>query len=172
LVGKSASGKTTVEKLLCDGYGYNRIISYTTRPQRSNEENGVDYHFTTEVEFQRLLDNGFFAEHSMYRGYNYGIGKDDCTSGKVVVSNPHGLRQFKEIFPSSVTSFYLKVSKWRRLARFVKRGDAILESFRRIVSDENVFKNAEEECDHVIECDGMQPCTIAELIHSKKGALS
>ena len=34
LVGESASGKSSIEKCLVEDYGYNKIISYTTRPPR------------------------------------------------------------------------------------------------------------------------------------------
>jgi len=170
-VGESASGKSTTEKVLCRDYGYKRIVSYTTRPQRFNEADGVDYYFITDEEFKRLLDADFFAEQSTYRGCHYGISKEDCTSGKVVVTNPHGLEQLNKIFPSLVTSFYLRVGKRKRLIRLVKRGDKILECFRRIISDQKVFQNAAGECSHVIECSDMQPSTIAKIIHTKTGGL-
>ena len=43
LVGESASGKSSIEKYLVDNYGYNKIISYTTREPREGDVDGVDY---------------------------------------------------------------------------------------------------------------------------------
>ena len=45
LCGESASGKSTIEKILCKEYGYKKVTSYTTRSPRVGEKDGVDYHF-------------------------------------------------------------------------------------------------------------------------------
>ena len=44
LIGRSGTGKSTIEKQL-EKLGYTRIISNTTRPIRENEQNHKDYHF-------------------------------------------------------------------------------------------------------------------------------
>ena len=45
LIGESASGKSSIERCLVEDYGYNKIVSYTTRPPRAGEVDGIDYHF-------------------------------------------------------------------------------------------------------------------------------
>ena len=42
LLGASASGKSTIERRLADNYGFEKIVSYTTRPKRHDEINGRD----------------------------------------------------------------------------------------------------------------------------------
>ncbi len=42
LVGASGSGKSTIENILSEKYGYEKIVSYTTRKQRKGETNGKD----------------------------------------------------------------------------------------------------------------------------------
>ena len=165
IVGESASGKTAVEKVLSNVYSYRRIVSYTTRPQRRHEQNGVDYHFIPEEEFERLLNDNYFVEHSKYRDWHYGICEEDCESGDIIVANPHGLRQLKRIYPGSVKSFYINTSEKKRLIRLLERGDDILECFKRVISDQGVFQNMEEECDYIINCDDDPPEIIAGLIH-------
>ena len=54
LVGKSCSGKDTIARELVK-LGYERILTYTTRPQRPSELDGVDYHFITENEFKDMI---------------------------------------------------------------------------------------------------------------------
>ena len=51
LIGESANGKSTTEKVLNAKYHYNRTISYTTREPRMGEKDGVDYHFITKDDF-------------------------------------------------------------------------------------------------------------------------
>ena len=61
LVGKSCSGKDTVARELVK-LGYEKILTYTTRPQRPSELDGVDYHFITENEFKDMIKNKEFQE--------------------------------------------------------------------------------------------------------------
>ena len=54
IVGESASGKSTVEKILNEKYGMRKVVSYTTRPPRDTEVNGVDYNFISMNDFLDL----------------------------------------------------------------------------------------------------------------------
>src|SRR5207248_10494659 len=58
--GPSGVGKTTVvDRLLAtSGLRLRRAVTRTTRPPRSGEVDGVSYHFWTEDEFRRALDDG------------------------------------------------------------------------------------------------------------------
>ena len=39
LIGESGSGKDTIVNYMCNRYGYTKVISNTTRPMRTNDEN-------------------------------------------------------------------------------------------------------------------------------------
>ena len=53
----SGAGKTTLVKRLCDDWSFIKpSISYTTRKKRATEEDGVDYHFITEKEFNKKVE--------------------------------------------------------------------------------------------------------------------
>ncbi len=68
LMGKSSTGKDTIYKRLLDEMSQrlHRIVPYTTRPIRLKEKNGVEYFFTDEVGFARLLESGRVIEHRAY----------------------------------------------------------------------------------------------------------
>ena len=68
LMGKSSSGKDTIfRELLQEGtLGLRTIVPYTTRPIRTGETDGVDYHFTNEEGFQNLLEEGKIIEERAY----------------------------------------------------------------------------------------------------------
>ena len=68
LMGKSSSGKDTIfRELLQEGtLGLRTIVPYTTRPIRTGEKEGVDYHYTDEAGFQRLLEEGKIIEERAY----------------------------------------------------------------------------------------------------------
>lgn len=153
LVGESASGKSSIERYLVDNYGYNKIVSYTTRQPRDGEVNGVDYHFITRSQFRRLKEQGFFAETATYNDWYYGVAKRDCTDDKVAVLTPHGLRQISKIKDINVISFYINVPRRDRLIKILQRGDSIEESYRRNLSDVGMFDGIKDEVDFIINND-------------------
>ena len=59
-MGKSASGKDTVFSRLIDdkNLSLERMVPYTTRPMRSGETDGVEYHFTDIDGLKSLRDDG------------------------------------------------------------------------------------------------------------------
>lgn len=162
LVGESASGKSSIERHLVDAYGYNKIVSYTTRQPREKEIDGVDYHFITVEEFESLKEQGFFAETAVYNNWNYGVAKEDCTDDKVAVLTPHGLRQISKIKDINVFSFYINVPRRDRLIKILQRGDDIEEAYRRSVSDVGQFDGIEDEVDYIVNNEGYRK-SIAEM---------
>lgn len=145
LVGESASGKSSIEKYLVDNYKYKKVITYTTRPPRDGEIDGVDYHFVSDEEFRKLKDKLFFVETAVYRGWYYGTAKEDCTDDKIIVLTPHGLRQIKNIKDINVISFYINVPRRDRLIKILQRGDDIEEAYRRSLSDVGQFDGITDE---------------------------
>ena len=71
LMGKSSSGKDTIYKKLLtqDKVKLCNIVPYTTRPIRAQEREGVEYHFTDEEGYQRLLEAGSVIESRAYHTY-------------------------------------------------------------------------------------------------------
>ena len=60
LIGKSATGKDTILRELRDEYGYEPIISITSRPMRENEKDHVDYIFVSSEIFKAMIQIGCF----------------------------------------------------------------------------------------------------------------
>ena len=146
LVGGSASGKSTIEKILCEKYGYKKIVSYTTRSPREGEIDGVDYHYISKEEFLKKAQSGFFAEIGVYNGWYYGSAVEDCTNDKVAVLTPHGMRQLKTKSDIDVTSIYIKVPRRDRLIKILQRKDDIEEAKRRLLENKSfVYKAINEK---------------------------
>lgn len=74
IMGKSSSGKDTIYKRLLNNQALqlSKIVSYTTRPIRVGEHEGVEYHFTTEEELHRLQASGKVIECRAYNTF-YGV---------------------------------------------------------------------------------------------------
>ena len=68
LMGKSSTGKDTIfkELLKAGTVALKTIVPYTTRPIRAGEQDGVEYFFTDEEGFQRLLGSGKMIEERAY----------------------------------------------------------------------------------------------------------
>ena len=67
----SGVGKTTLTKKIQQKYQSFKIsVSHTTRSPRSNEVDGVDYHFVTKEIFEKLVKEKKFYEHAkIYENY-------------------------------------------------------------------------------------------------------
>ncbi|PED64036.1 guanylate kinase/L-type calcium channel region [Priestia megaterium] len=151
LVGKTCSGKDTALKYLLK-LGYKTIITYTSRPIREHEVDGVDYNFLEEKEFKELLNK--FVAVRVFNDWYYGIDpKDiDAEEDQIIIIDPQGYRDLVETFGDHhITALYLDVPLEIRLLRGLNRKDKVDELFRRLQADEKDFIGLEEEVDYVIK---------------------
>jgi guanylate kinase len=117
---------------------------------RVKETDHIDYHFIHHDLFQDMLKGRIFAEHTLYNGWYYGIAKSDCIDNAVAVVEPVGFRQLKRLDYLNVLSFYIKVDERERVVRMMERGDNVMESFRRIISDQGSFNGIDREVDFIV----------------------
>ena len=161
LLGASGSGKSTIENELAIHHGFKKIISYTTRKPRENEENGKDYFFIDNGTFEEVLSRKLFAEYDEYsQNRLYGTLKSDYVNGenKVVVLTPNGLRQLKKNCPNEdIFTVLVEASLGTRVKRYIDRCgvdkfnfDDAGEIFERINRDFGMFLGLEKEVDLVV----------------------
>lgn len=127
----SGTGKTTViKKLLEQDSNLKFSVSVTTRERRQGEVDGVDYHYVTDEEYNKLLEQDAFYEcvDSQY-GSRYGTLRSEVDGflnvGQDVVFDMDwvGLRQMKEKAPKDVVSIYMLPPSIKVLReRLEKRG--------------------------------------------------
>ena len=73
----SGVGKTTLTKKIQQKYQNFKIsVSHTTRSPRSNEVDGVDYHFVTKEKFKDLINDKKFYEYAKIFENYYGTVKE------------------------------------------------------------------------------------------------
>ncbi len=69
----SGAGKTSLCKEIIDFFpGLRHSVSYTTRPARAGEKEGIDYHFVSSRVFDEMVSAGAFAEWAEVHGNRYG----------------------------------------------------------------------------------------------------
>ena len=157
LLGKTCAGKDTFVRELINK-GYRNVASYTTRPMRDGEVDGVTYKFISKDDFLDLKENGFFAETTSYNvatgeTWYYGISIEDLSNAdekSVVILNPEGLKKVKQIEGLNIISFYIDVKKSIIKKRLRKRGDNRKEARRRLQADKKDFKEIENEVNYTI----------------------
>ena len=175
LVGKTASGKTTVANELCKYHGYKSIITYTTRPMRENEIQDVDYHFISDEQFNKMVENNEFTEYKRYNTahgiWSYGSVitseqelSDDCY---VIILTPQGLRDLSKKM-SRYIAFYLNVSLELQLERLKKRGDEEQQIIKRLQNDAKDFENVFDIVDYNFYTDVLSssPQRVANMIRN------
>ena len=167
LVGASATGKSTVERILQEDYGHNRCVSITTRPMRDYERDGVDYHFLTVADIDQLEEEGLLAERTCFNGWHYGLTVAEVEDGGVVVIEPNGLRQIIEkVGRENVFVVYLTYPDKERLIRsLVARNDNdVDEVIRRFQADKKDMQGMEDVADIIIR--NVESHKTAKMIHA------
>lgn len=162
LLGASGSGKSTIENELAVHYGFEKIVSCTTRNPREGETNGKDYYFVDNDTFNEVLNRGLFAEYDEYsQNRLYGTLKSDYVDGvdKVVVLTPNGLRQLKKNCNyDHIFTVFVRSSLGTRIKRYIDRVgvdkfnyDDKNEISSRVERDFSMFLGLEKEVDLVVD---------------------
>lgn len=131
LMGKSASGKDTLYKRLREMFpGLGTIILYTTRPMRSGETDGVEYHFTSEDQLLAFQQQGKMIELRTYQTvsgpWSYATvddGQIDLESRDyLMIGTLESYRRLRDYFGSQVmVPLYVYLDDGLRLMRAVTR---------------------------------------------------
>lgn len=95
ITGLSGAGKDTVARMLSDLGGYKVICSYTTRPKREGEIDGVEHHFVEKCDVPH--DN--MLAYTQYGGYEYWTTVEQVGDKAIYVIDEDGLKSLYEKFP-------------------------------------------------------------------------
>lgn len=156
LIGKTASGKDTIAKELVNKYGYKRIVTYTTRPIRDGEKEGVNYYYISKDEFLRMIDNDDFAEWKKYKtvdgDWYYGVALKDLDQSKksILIVTPDGYKDIIDTLGYRPKSIYIYANSETIIKRLSQRGDSREEALRRIHSDNKDFKDVALLVDKIV----------------------
>ncbi len=123
LSGPSAVGKSTVVARLRAEYPQIwQSVSVTTRPPRSGERDGREYHFISEPEFEAMAARGDLLESARYVGYRYGTPRapveEQLNRGvpALLEIDVAGARQVRAAVPAALLVF-LAPPSWEELER-------------------------------------------------------
>ena len=150
VMGKSATGKTTLVKDLVDNLSFvnvKELISTTSRPVRSGEIDGVHYNFKSKEYFIENKDNfcELISYNTVHGIWSYGIEKETILNAprfSIVIVTPKGCLKLKESLPDyNIIPILVHVADKERYNRLIERGDNSDEVKRRIKTDAKDFEN-------------------------------
>jgi guanylate kinase len=178
ITGPSGVGKgTLIAKLLEAVQELELSISATTRKPREGEEDGRDYHFLTEDEFQRRVEAGDFLEYATYSGNRYGTLRsaveDQLAGGRSVVLEieVQGANQVRQAMPEAVQIFIAPPDPQVLRKRLELRGTDSPKEIEKRLRRAEVELEAQVDFPHVVLNDDVQEAS-SELDRLVRNELS
>lgn len=166
-IGASASGKTEIVKILIRDYGFNKIITHTTRKKRINEIDGIDYHFLSLSEFFKRKEENYFIETEKYDGNYYGTAFKDTGINNVLIVDPNGANSIYDKGIKNAIYIYLETSESVRESRMEIRGDESIDIHQRVINDRHHFSiKSVKHIDHIIVTDSYTLEELAAMINT------
>lgn len=154
VMGKSASGKDTVfKRILQQLPQLKTVVPYTTRPIRTGETDGLEYHFTTEEELEDLKQAGRTIELRTYQTvfgpWSYSTVDDGQINleehNYLMIGTLESYRETRNYFgEEGVVPIYIEVEDGQRLTRALERereqtSPGYAELCRRFLADAGDF---------------------------------
>ena len=177
----SATGKTTVvEQLVQVLPGLRMSRSFTSRPARPGEEDGLDYNFISRDAFEAMIARDAFLEWADVFGNFYGTGKEETQSRLAageyldLVIDVQGARQVRERMPETVGIFMLPPSFEVLEQRLRKRSkDPEPEMLRRLEAARREV-SAVSSYDYVVVNDLLERCVgeLAGIVVAERAKLA
>lgn len=165
----SGCGKGTLlaEVLKNDSFYYS--VSATTRAPREGEVNGVNYHFTSKEDFEKLIASGGVLEYAQYCGNYYGTPRkaveDKLAEGRDVILEieVQGAMKIKQSCPEAVFVFILPPSVATLKERLEKRGTETADVIAKRVAEARGEIEKAYNYDYVIVNDDLD-AAVSEFI--------
>ena len=145
-IGKSAAGKDYFCKKDIKK-GFAPIVSYTTRPMRKGEVNGIDYNFVSFMKFTELILNKELIEYRSYETcvggkpdiWYYGTPKiKDFSKNYVVVVDIDGAKAILKEYPKECRIIYIEADEKIRTQRAKQRGSFDESEWKRRLADDDI----------------------------------
>jgi guanylate kinase len=161
----SGAGKSTLLSMMKQNdadIGY--PISHTTRQKRVNEENGKNYHFICESEFQQLKESGYFVESALIYGYHYGTSYESINKLLMLKSyvlleiDWQGARLIRERFENSTSIFIMPPNFLTLKERLLSRNLDSQASINKRLSEAKEDMEKWVEYDYAVVNDDLNAC--------------
>ena len=159
IVGESCSGKDTLTRLAIEMYPlYYRgsssrmkeVVSYTTRPMRKNETQGVEHIFISTEEAEKIKQNQTLLAYTKIKnpdfqgeGFEYFTTVNQLGEFNTYIIDPNGINSMNSLVYNGIVELciiYIKTPKIIRFLRSKKRGDDKIAYYKRINNEKKQFE--------------------------------
>jgi guanylate kinase len=135
IVGPGGSGKDFLRKKMVErGFVYG--VSFTSRPPREGEKEGIDYYYR-DINFFEVNED-IFLELQEFNEWKYGISKGEFSIKNLFILSPAGLKSLPKTFRDESFVIYLNPPEDTRVKRLQERNDAD-DVERRLIADQKDF---------------------------------
>lgn len=169
IVGETSSGKDTLVKLINKyskkNYGVNilnPIVSYTTRPKRKGERDGVEHYFITEKEAKKLLDTNTTLAYTKIedpksgkKGYEYFTLLETINNYNTYLIDPNGINNSNIKEYVDILVIYVHVPSFIRKFRAKKRSDYKTKYKARVENEKLQFDNFRKNKEYDIRIENL-----------------
>lgn len=143
IIGRSATGKSSIAREACKRLGSKLVKSYTTRPMRPNEDSETSDHIFIKPEDVERFQHDIVA-YTRINGYEYFVTSEILSQSDVYVIDPNGVESLIRNAGESYNFVQIYISTPYKIAlkRALERGDKNFEERR--ISENSQFKTYEE----------------------------
>ncbi len=159
----SGAGKTSIAQALVEGSeDVVFSVSATTRPARSHEVDGVDYHFISETDFRAMIEADEFVEWAEVHGHLYGTSRQALQAalddGRFLILDidVQGAMQMRERVPDVVLVFVLPPSADALVERLTERGTEGEDTVARRIENARGELEQASQFDYVVVNDDLE----------------
>ena len=147
IMAESAAGKDRVTNTLCQRNNLKQLISYTTRPRRTNE--GDTHIFVDNDTYKQMKDDNAIAAYTYINNAHYWSTIDQLYEADIYVIDPLGVESLKAMnLPNlRIITVYLNVPEDIRKERAKTRGDDMTVYRNRCMSEREQFRNMKRNMD-------------------------
>ncbi|MCH5264312.1 MAG: guanylate kinase [Lachnospiraceae bacterium] len=185
-MGKSASGKDTLYRTTMERHPeLQAVVSYTTRPIRAGEKEGVEYHFVSVREMKQMEKEGRIVECRCYQTvkgpwyyFTAADGQIDFEKGDFcLISTLEGYGKIRDFYGRDrVVPVYIEVEDFTRMQRSLERErqqemPCVAEVCRRFLADEEDFSREKLEAAGIGAKEHIKNETISEALCQIEGIL-
>ena len=152
IVGETCSGKDAIVKALCNNLNLKAVVSYTNRPMRAIETDGVEHYFLSRKEFNKLKKDkdNIVAYTRIYKpknkldeiltkvfpflyskkGYEYLATKSELEKSDLYIIDPKGINYLMKKHPEiDFAIIYIHANVETRIKRFVENRSENIDIF-------------------------------------------
>jgi guanylate kinase len=159
----SGAGKTSLVKALVETVPDIKVsVSYTTRPKRTGEVHGVNYHFVSRDAFVEKIQSGDFLEYAEVFGNLYGTSQSwvesqlDSGDDIILEIDWQGAQQVRHLMPASRSIFILPPNRDILIKRLRDRGQDSEEIIARRTAEAITEMSHYGESDFLVINDNFQ----------------